>query len=430
MQDTMFTCPHCLYKAPMNHFESVEGGMLKCKRCRSRFDDPNAFRGDTSYADCDSQQAVFRFPFALNGRNTVIRVREGYLAYVICNDGRRLWLSNYSNHVSGMGDGFQLYYICLSPRVNWGVRSTNRFGVYGNAQLALTGEYVQTYCYDRGSVQTLEKHLRELVVQRVTEYVQAETDRNETAVLEHREGYLSVLGALEDGASLTVLNPIGYRTPKGYTGTFPASSAMPDAYEAEESLSIRQAPLESLKAAQKDYTVKPGTEEVLIRSASRIERHKAGEMITLNMLRGVQTRLRFRTKEFDFPYGWGVYNQPSGAMQYFSAHGTISFFIDNTEQMGFLFAKAENWEGFEDQFFTNVLRTELSAALGRILKTYTCKDGFDPKETAKYLSAMSVELTDTLNGEDGQAREPAFRQYGLRVFKTDILDLSIYGSRR
>ena len=33
---------------------SVGGGELKCRRCRSRFEDPNAFSADTAYADCDS----------------------------------------------------------------------------------------------------------------------------------------------------------------------------------------------------------------------------------------------------------------------------------------------------------------------------------------------------------------------------------------
>ena len=43
---------------------------------------------------------------------------------------------------------------------------------------------------------------------------------------------------------------------------------------------------------------------------------------------------------------------------------------------------------------------------------------------------MSVELTELLNGEGVHDREPAFRQYGLRVRQADILSIDFYSRRR
>ena len=76
MEATRFTCPHCLYEAELHMFENMANGKLKCRRCRSEVQDPNAFSAQRTYADCDSHRAVTRFPFHLNGKDAMIRVRH------------------------------------------------------------------------------------------------------------------------------------------------------------------------------------------------------------------------------------------------------------------------------------------------------------------------------------------------------------------
>ena len=88
-----FVCPLCRYKAPLALFENMGEGQMRCRRCRSKFPDPNAYSAGVAYADCDSRRAVTRFPFSMNGSaGAVIRVRDGYMA-LISSGGQRRWVN-------------------------------------------------------------------------------------------------------------------------------------------------------------------------------------------------------------------------------------------------------------------------------------------------------------------------------------------------
>ena len=142
-----FTCPHCMYHAPLPYFVNEDDSKMKCMRCRSRFDDPNAYLADITYADCNCLRPVTRFPFALKGENTIIHVRDGYMALIVGAAGVRLWIEEKNCHITNMPDGFQLYFVCLKPNVTWGTDSLEKFGVYGNAQLSISQEYVKEFLY-------------------------------------------------------------------------------------------------------------------------------------------------------------------------------------------------------------------------------------------------------------------------------------------
>ena len=169
---------------------------------------------------------------------------------------------------------------------------------------------------------------------------------------------------------------------------------------------------------------------MLIRKNTRPERHKARERIDANTLNGAEKLVRYLKKEFDFPYGWGIYDQPRPISGYYSAQGTISFFVDSTERLSLLLAKTRSWQEFEDQFFINVIKKELSSTLRDILNARIGRPGFDEQRIGDYLSTMSVEMTNLLNGEGSSAREPAFRMHGLRVKQADILSICFYTDRR
>ena len=111
---------------------------------------------------------------------------------------------------------------------------------------------------------------------------------------------------------------------------------------------------------------------------------------------------------------------------YYSAHGTLSFYIDSTERFSRLLYKAKTWHNFETQFFTNILKREISEALREVMASRVGRQYFQQERIGDYLSAMSVDLTNMLNGEGKDAKEPVFRQYGLRVKQTDILNIDFY----
>ena len=90
----------------MHLFDNIDNGKLKCRRCRNTADDPNAYGAESTYADCDSRRVVTRFPFALDGRDAVIQVRQGYMALAVGNDGSTIWLRQLKNRISNMPHGF------------------------------------------------------------------------------------------------------------------------------------------------------------------------------------------------------------------------------------------------------------------------------------------------------------------------------------
>lgn len=426
-----FCCPNCFYDAPLYMFANVEHNMLRCRRCRSKFEDPNAFGAETTYADCDFNRVVTRYPFALDGRNAIIRVRPGYRALVQGHDGTTMWLSAEKYHITHITSGFQLYYVCLNPRISWGVKDVEDFGAYGVAHLSISPERVEAFCSEDGRIQMFETHLRELVVERLTAHVQRFADAHNTALLKHADGFMSALGLLEEGVSLVKLEPRGYRDSGGATGVYPTHSGQDASYEREEEREISvPRPLDGVKMPTKAYTVKNGVEEVFISGNGKTERHKAGELIELSALKGVEKLMRFSSKEFEFAHGWGLYNQLCGAYGYYSAQGTVSFYIDSTERMALLAAKTASWDDFVEQFFNNVLKKEVASALKTLMDACAAQADFDPEQISGRLSAMSVDLTNLLNGETERSNKPVFRQYGLRVNSIDILGAHFYKTRR
>ena len=367
MPANSFTCPYCMFEAPLSLFENVGGGELKCRRCRSRFEDPNAFSADTAYADCDSLRPVTRFPFSLKGKRAVIRVRDGYLAFLPGPGGQNLWIDGPEYTAEDLPAGSRVYYVCLTPRVTWGAGGAQEFGAYGSAQLTLTKAFVRSFCGQEGRLQALEDHLKKAVSGRVADFIRLETARQNTGMLEQRDGYLSTLGQIEEGVRLTRIDPLGFRNSAGKTGTFLSFLEGAGPEEEEAAVPPYKPPAELLKTPRSAYTVKTGTEDVLIRGMSRGERHKAGDVITLDTLRGAGRLIRFRSKTFELPFGWGIFNQTCQWPGYYAAQGTISFYIDSTEQMSLLLNKTKNWQEFEEQFYTNIFRKELSAALRDIL---------------------------------------------------------------
>jgi len=424
-------CPLCTYEGPLSMFESVDGNTLKCRRCRNRFDDPDIYDAGTMYADCDSRKAVFRFPFALNGSSTEVRVRPGYQALVLGNNGQKQWLEAGDHMVTDMPDGFQVYYVCLKPTVIWGSQNDGGFGAYGTARLALAPDYAKRYTASHDHIMTLDLYLKSLVENNVTQYIQQQTECNGLGRLELMDGYQSLLGVLEEGAAITALSPLGFRNAKGGTGSF--SSYTDESIHDRNDIPATTAfspPVEIIPPKQSPYTVRVGTELVLVRGAAKAERHKADEMLTAEQMSKADKAFLYRKKTFDFPYGWGVSNQACSVCGYFSAQGTISFYIDSTEKMSLLLNRTEGWQGFEDQMFFNVIRQEISATISRILNEYIGGKGVKPEHIHNSLSAMSILLTDLLNGQENERKDPVFRQYGLRVKRADILDITLYSIRR
>ena len=430
MPGSDFSCPCCLYSAPLSWYENVGEGYIRCRRCRSRIPDPNAFLPETSYADCDSLRPVTRFPFSLRRNSAAIRVREEYLALMTGADGQRLWLEPRDGPVANLPIGCQLYYICLSPRILWGTSGVKEFGAYGAAQLSLTRRFVERYCRENQHIQMLNEYLQKAVSRWVSGYIEMVVSHQRISMLEQRDGYMSILGQIEEGVQLIRIDPMGFRNGKNRTGTFLSSFSDETIPEPTESTPTYRSPVDFLKTPKNSYSVKTGTEEVYIRDMQKMERHKAGEKMDEAGLRGVTRVFRFQTKEFELPYGWGIYNQTSQMPGYFSAQGTISFYIDSTERMTDLMNRTKSWQEFMEHFFINVLKNEMSTAMKAVLNAFLDKKRIDPHRISDHLSAMSIYLTNYLNGEDENARAPAFRPSGLRVKRADILGIDFYSGRR
>ena len=430
MPESNYTCPLCGYEAPLAQFTGADDGMIRCRRCRSLSRDPNAYSPDCAYADCDSTAPVSRFPFALGGKRAVIRVREGYLALMVREDGSASWITEAETRLDGSSGAFRLYYVCLSPRLNWGTRGVKEFGAYGTARLRLSREYVMENCPAEGSLLTLEENLEETLIRFLTAFVESELRQGHTAQLEHPDGYTGALGRLRDGITLRSVTPLGFRSASGHPFTIPGSAEPEERAEAEAPAAPVRAPLAQVRIPQVSYTVKNRTEEVFFRGDGRTERHKAGEAISPDALRNVERMVRFQAKEFDLPCGWGVFNQPCGDGRYFAANGTVSFVVDSTEKLASLFIRTRDWADFEEQFFSDILRRELSAALRTLLGSRAGGVPSGSEALRGSLSSLSVELVNRLNGESVPASEPAFRRFGLRVRQIDILDLNLYSDRR
>lgn len=430
MRASDFVCPHCMYVAPLSMFENKGNGEMGCKRCRSTFKDPDAYESDVAYADCDMIRPVTRFPFSLNEKSTVIHVREGYLAFLLGPGGQQQWIEERDRRFVDLTDSFQLYYICLTPRVSWGVSEVKAFGAYGSAQLSLSKEYVMHFCSAQGQVLALEGYLRDLVNRYMTAFINLEVNRQHQGLLEKRDAYLSVMGDLEEGCSLIRIDPMGYRNASGKTGSFPTFIFQEEQKEASDAPHRYKPPVEIISQPKTAHTVKNGVEEVLCHNFSRFQRHKAGDLLDAGVLRGVDKLLRYQSKEFEYPCGWGIYNQPLSNLGFYSAQGTITFYIDSTESFSRLLYKAKNWRDFEEQFFSNVLKRELQEALRDVLSALAAQQYFQPEKIGDYLSVLSVDVTNRLNGESAEAKEPAFRRYGLRVKQTDIFSIHFYADRR
>ena len=429
METTHFTCMHCGYDAPLPLFENMSGGMLKCKRCRSLVQDPKAFSAAKTYADCDSRRPVTRFSFQLNGKDTIVRVRPDYMALLVGNDGTKRWLTQANEPITNMLHGFQLYYVCLKPQISWGIQDIDEFGAYGVARLSISRDFVERLCNREGHVQGLEEQLRAMTVRRIAEHSRALVRKHNQAILRHSDGYISMLGVLDAGVSLTKIELKGYREADNHPVTLILHTEHA-VREQEKPAVVGCKPAEKANLPRKDYRIENGVEEVFIRNDGRVERHKAGELIPAASLAPVAKRLRFFAKQFDFNNGWGLYNQVSSFTGFYAAHGTISFYVDSTELLSLLVVKPSSWDAFAEEFFSNVLRKELSAALQSVLESRISEKDFSPVRISQYLSTMSVDMTLLLNGESQPARKPAFRQYGLRVKSIDIDHMDFYAARR
>ena len=425
----MMKCPLCDYEGPQSMFESVDGTTLKCKRCRGQFEDPEIYLAGLSYADCDSRQAVFRFPFSLSGTGAEIRVRAGYTALLVGNNGRKQWLKPGNHRITDMPEGFQLYYVCMKPTVMWGSQNDGGFGAYGTARLSLAPDYPERYASSHEHILTMGNHLKSLMDWAATKHIQQETARNNLSSLELRDGYLHLLGSLDEGVTVTGIYPMGFRNAGGGAGTFSSFMTETIREPRETTAPAFRPPAEPLRISQDEYVVRAGTEIVVIRGA-KTERHKADETITADRLQGNTRIYIYRSKTFEFPFGWGLANQVCPACGFFSAQGTVSFHIDSTEKMSLLLERTEGWQGFEEQLFFNVIRQEVAMAISGILNEYIGMKGTNPAEIQNMLSEMSIRLTDQLNGEGGTGERPVFRQYGLRVKQADILGISLYPVRR
>ena len=430
MPQRLFTCPHCGYQAPIQDFPVAESGTLKCRRCRTVFEDTNAYRPDRTYADCDSSRVVTRFPFDLDGRENVIHVPGGYLALLVGHDGQWAWLEGDELHLINRPQGFQLYYLCLRPTVRWGTRGIRSFGAYGSACLTVSKAYMKAACDRPARLKLLEEHFQELVIAHMTEFAQKETEHHNSAALERHDGYLKALGVIRDGVTLRRIDPAGYRTIDGHTGAILSYASRSESIGPLSPENRKKAPVEIIHPSVREYTVKDGAEDVILRGQNRTERHKAGERISLDGLSAAERILRFNRKSFEFPHGFGVYNLPSAYRGYFAAQGTISFYIDSTERLSLLMAKTDGWDSFTEHFFTNVIKKELSPALKTVINDFLERRGTGTDRLTGYLSSLSIALTNRLNGEDESSETPAFRRFGLRVRSADILSVDFYSDRR
>ena len=430
MATNELTCPYCTFHAPLSFFESVSGGKLRCRRCRTLFQPPDAYSPDIAYADCDSLEPVTRYPFSLNRNECVIHVRDGYMAFLATTDGKRMWLDGGDSRFTG--SDFRLYYICLSPRVSWGC-SVKGFGAYGHARLSLSREYVMDFCEKNENAAALKDHLEEILNAYMAECIETWMRQKSAVLLESRDFYLQIAGVPEKGTGIIQVDPIGFRSVNGKIGSFPSYHFFSQEIEQAEmpvQLPVYKSPCEVIDSPRPPYTIPQGVEEVFCSKQDRMKRYKAGEKVDETLLRDVARVVRFEAKEFEFPFGWGIYNQPMIGSGFYAAHGTISFYIDSTALFSQLLTKTKNWGDFEKQFFSNVLKKELAAALQEVMSTRVGMQSFRAERINEYLSAMSIDLTNTLNGEGAAPKEPAFRRYGLRVKQTDIFGVHFYDDRR
>lgn len=428
MPTNLFTCPLCRYEAALSQFKPLENARLKCPCCRSSFADPHTFGAKMTYADCDSLQPVTRFPFALNGTAASIHVDEKHMALVVGMDGRQFWLDGQDVIINDMPGGFQLYYVCLTPWVSWGTNLPRGIGAYGRAQLSLRPEYIRAQYPTQDALLSLTEQLRTLLCEHATAFVKAQVAARNLPLLEQKSSYEGMLGSLADGVSVIRTDALGYRSANGYSRAFPPQVLQDDAADAADALI--QAPVVFLQPAKKPYTVKPGVEDVFCTTRRKFFRHKSGELLPPEALEDIERVFRFSTKEFTFPSGWGLYNLSGLSTGYCSAHGTISFYIDSTEKLCTLLARTKSWDDFVENFFTNVLRQALVSSLPTLMQSRIPPKDTVPERIGAHLSALSIALTDALNGEGQEHTVPAFRANGLRVSRIDILHLDFYSSRR
>ena len=431
MQACLFRCPLCLFEADLSTFPNMNDGMLKCRRCRGIFKDPSAYSSDYSYADCDSISVVYRFPFLLNKKQSIVRVRDNYLAIMIHDDGKTTWITNSDTSAVDRPGNFRLYYICLTPKLTWGSQSIKEFGAYGTAQVLLDRNYVIDYCKGEGQILTLEEHLKGILNRYLTGFIENELRHNHAALLEHRDGYTIALGKVREGIILQRIFPMGFRNAKNQAFTIANLSEYKRVIGApEKTLQPAKAPVLQANVPRASYTVKGRTEEVFVCSNGKMERHKAGEIIDPKKLHGISIILRYQKKEFEFPCGWGMYNQSSIDGRLFSANGSIVFIIDSTEKLSSLYIKTKNWGDFEEKFYNSILRQEIVIAMKAVLNRYLEKASMTDEAIRNNLSTMSIELVNQLNGEIIPPKKPSFQVCGLRVKQIDIMDLCLYSNRR
>lgn len=416
-----------MYEAPISMYDRTGNDLLRCKRCRSEVDDPNAFSPEISYVDCDSHSLVYLFPYLLSADIRKIKIRNGYLALIICEDGTLIWLDKETSNIPSDLNILHIYFICLSPRITWGIRYIKGFGSFGVAQLSLTEQYVEDFCKTEDNVKALEKDLKNKVNNYLSVYVQKEMERNNLVSLEQKNGYNNALRTVVPGIVIKKIDLIGYRHENGQN--YIVAQHINPVIENEE-VQKKKVPVSIIKLPLMQYTVRRSNEDVFFRKNGKCERHKSGEEIRPEKLRGVYKGFRFQSKEFDLSNGWGVYNVSRAKGGFFSAHGTISFYIDNTAQLGAFLCRTKDWNTFEEQFFASMLKSEISAALKLILDSKLEQKQVDSKTISKELNAMSFELTNRLNAEDLQTRDPPFRACGLRVKQIDIMNMDLYSDRR
>ncbi len=424
MPQIMLTCPNCRYEAPAYSYARLDNNMLKCRRCRGSFVDPEAYKREISYSDTDSSRVVNHFPFELNGLVSEIHVPDGYLAYVVGTSEQRGLLRSGIHKIESAYSNIQVYYICLNPRVIWGSTGINEFGVYGTAQLALTEEYVQDRLIkDSNFLYTLEDDIKKLLCDHMSAYVKKRMKQVGAAVLIQQSGYDGAYGILTNGVRLLQVYPQGYRNAGLSSNTIASAMDYYDTPDVPIMPERIKSPVTIEKIPIRPYTIAKGCEEVFLYSANRYERHKAGEQIDIKLLSGIKQLIKFTSKEFDFPYGWGIYKQTCALGGTYSANGTISFYVDSTYKMGTLVAQSGDFDRFSEQFFNDVLRKELAEKLKPLISRLSSRQGFDVSKINSSLSALSVDLVDALNGEGNTAGQNVFMRYGLRVSRLDILDI-------
>jgi hypothetical protein len=353
-----------------------------------------------------------------------IHVPDGYLAYVVGTSEQRGLLRSGIHKIESAYSNIQVYYICLNPRVIWGSTGINEFGVYGTAQLALTEEYVQDRLIkDSNFLYTLEDDIKKLLCDHMSAYVKKRMKQVGAAVLIQQSGYDGAYGILTNGVRLLQVYPQGYRNAGLSSNTIASAMDYYDTPDVPIMPERIKSPVTIEKIPIRPYTIAKGCEEVFLYSANRYERHKAGEQIDIKLLSGIKQLIKFTSKEFDFPYGWGIYKQTCALGGTYSANGTISFYVDSTYKMGTLVAQSGDFDRFSEQFFNDVLRKELAEKLKPLISRLSSRQGFDVSKINSSLSALSVDLVDALNGEGNTAGQNVFMRYGLRVSRLDILDI-------